>query len=143
MALAGRRMNMKKVAAAAKWFGLVFVAALVMGACGGTMGARTNATPVAVVHGKVMAGPTCPVERVGVPCPPRPVIATIEANIGTHVAARTRSAADGTYRLELPSGMYTMYAATALAFPRCNPKRVRVVAPASVDVDISCDTGIR
>jgi hypothetical protein len=98
---------------------------------------------MAVVSGTVTAAPTCPVERVGHPCPARDVVATVRAAVGTRVVASTTSKADGTYRLKLPTGMYTISAATVAAFPRCNPKPVKVVAPAPIEASIVCDTGIR
>ena len=138
-----RRMRMKHSVVAATVAALTAAFALLLAACGGSTAPHAGTPPVAMVSGKVTAGPTCPVERAGHPCPPKPLVATIRATAGTRLAASTASAGDGTYRFELPSGAYIISAATAGAFPRCNPKTITVVAPAAVEVDIACDTGIR
>jgi hypothetical protein len=114
----------------------------VLAACGGSeMGGSTR--PVGTVHGRISAGPTCPVERVGQPCPPRPVLAAIQATEGSRVVASTRSATDGSYRLELPIGSYTISAATSTTFPRCIPRQVNVTGATDTEIDLMCDTGIR
>jgi hypothetical protein len=134
-------MSMTHLSAATKRFGLALV--VVLAGCGTKNAATSNARAIAVVQGTVTAGPTCPVERVGYPCPPRPVLATIRASVGSRVVASTRSAPDGSYRLELPMGTSTITAAPGSAFPRCNPRQVNVVSGDAIEVDISCDTGIR
>ena len=134
---------MTRIAAQTKRRSLTTAIALVLAGCGGTTTDRPGATPSVAVHGKVGAGPTCPVERVGQPCPPRPVIATVRVSIGRRIVASTRSEADGRYALSVPTGRYTMSAATADAFPRCDAKEVNVIAGPSIEVDFSCDTGIR
>jgi hypothetical protein len=134
---------MAGIAAATKYLERVVVFTLVLAACSGTTADRSNGRSVAVIEGKVTAGPTCPVERADHPCPLRLVIAKIEAAVGTRVVASTRSEADGSYRLELPIGSYTLTAVTGTAFPRCMPSQVDIVTVAPTDVDISCDTGIR
>jgi hypothetical protein len=116
--------------------------AFVLAACGGT-GVGRSTRRVGTVHGTVSAGPTCPVERVGKPCPPRPVVATIQASARDRVVASTPSAADGSYRLELPTGAYTISAVTSTPFPRCSPREVNIIAAKTIEVDLSCDTGIR
>ena len=134
-------MDMTRIRAIALRAALVV--ALVLSGCGGTNAHGSNPRSVAIVSGTVTAGPTCPVERAGHPCPPRPVIATIRAILATRVAASTRSAVDGTYRFELSTGTYTITATSASAFPRCLPKQINVIAPAPAEINISCDTGIR
>jgi hypothetical protein len=95
------------------------------------------------VHGTVLAGPTCPVERAGQRCPPRPVVATIQATYGGRVVASTRSATDGSYRLAVPAGSLTMTAVTPPTFPRCGSRTVVVAVGTDVEIDLTCDTGIR
>ena len=90
------------------------------------------------------AGPTCPVERIDSPCPPRPVAAEIDAvDAGGRPAGSTRSGADGTYRLGLGPGSYTLTVATGSAFPRCPSTAVVVPAAGVATANIACDTGIR
>src|SRR5262249_49502625 len=140
---ADRQTDMARIAAATKYLESVVVFTLVLTACSGSTGDRSSGRSVAVVEGKVTAGTTCPVERADHPCPPRPGLATIEAAVGTRVVVSTRSEADGTYRLELPIGSYTLTADTGSSFPRCVPTQLNVVAVAPTTVDISCDSGIR
>jgi hypothetical protein len=51
--------------------------------------------------------------------------------------------ADGTYRLGLPPGTYTLSVQTGKPLPRCPPTRVSVPAGITTRADVSCDTGIR
>jgi hypothetical protein len=94
--------------------------------------------------GRVTAGPTCPVERAGHPCPPRPVAATVQART-THgqVVGSTHTDPDGRYRLELRPGRYTVVAVTPKAWPRCSPTTATVTVHHTTRAVVSCDTGIR
>jgi hypothetical protein len=95
-------------------------------------------------YGYVTAGPTCPVERAEQPCPPRPVIAQIEArNSAGSLVAAGQSDAAGRYSLGLQPGRYTLTVSTAEIFPRCPVVDVTVGEGAPTRADISCDTGIR
>ena len=95
-------------------------------------------------YGYITAGPTCPVERPDQPCPPRPVVAHIQAQdpSGRDVGA-TDSDSGGGYLLALPPGTYTLTATTGTAWPHCQPAQVIVRAGSPTRADISCDTGIR
>ncbi len=95
------------------------------------------------VFGFVTAGPTCPVERSGQPCPPRPVGGRVEAEAGGAVAGSADIGADGSYRLSLQPGAYTLVVQTGSTLPACPRTQVTVPAGQSVRADISCDTGIR
>lgn len=124
--------------------GLILVELSVLAACGARTGSATAAgRATGIVVGRVTAGPTCPVEQVGHPCPPRPVVAEVEARAGDRVVASTRSDAHGTYQLELAGGSYVVVAVTANAFPRCAALAVTVTVAHRTSGDISCDTGIR
>jgi hypothetical protein len=102
------------------------------------------APPGTGAYGYVTAGPTCPVERPGQPCPPRALVVTVQAEdrSGRAVAAAS-SDGSGRYRLALPPGSYTLIAETGSALPRCPPVPVTVGSGAPTRTDISCDTGIR
>jgi hypothetical protein len=106
-------------------------------------GAVARAKQRSGVTGRVTAGPTCPVEQVGHPCPPRPVTATIKAQQGRRVVARARSDSNGHYAMTLAPGRYTLLVQTGSQFPRCPATAVSVPANQVVTADISCDTGIR
>jgi hypothetical protein len=96
------------------------------------------------VYGYVTAGPTCPVERPGQPCPPRPLVVTLQARdpSGRQIGAATSDAA-GRYLIALPPGRYTLTAAGSSPLPRCPPTMVTIDADTATRADINCDTGIR
>src|SRR5207244_103105 len=69
----------------------------------------TPAGPVTGLQGTVSAGPTCPVERVDSPCPPRPLSAEVDAEDASgNLAGSTSSGSDGQYQLALTHGTYTL-----------------------------------
>ena len=97
------------------------------------------------LRGTVTAGPTCPVENLYSPCPPRPVAgATVSASDASNaVRGATTTAPDGSYTMALPPGTYEVSAATGSMFPRCSPVPATVVLNQVTTADVSCDTGIR
>ena len=122
---------------------LVTVASVLLAACGTrTEPSTPSSPPTGVVTGRVTAGPTCPLERAGSPCPERPVVAEVQAQAAGQMIASTRSGTDGTYRLELPDGTYTVVAITPDVLP-CADRTVTVADTQTTIADISCDTGIR
>jgi hypothetical protein len=124
--------------------GLIVGGSVMLVACGTPTGSPAAGRPAnGFVAGRVTAGPTCPVERIGHPCPPRAVVAEVEARAAGRVVASTRSRTDGTYRLELRGGTYTVVAVTQNMIPRCADRTVTVAATHTTSADITCDTGIR
>jgi hypothetical protein len=124
---------------------LVLAAGLVAAGCGAGSPSRAAPAPRGSgVYGYVTAGPTCPVERPGQPCPPRPLVVTVQARdpSGRQVGAATSDAA-GRYLIALPPGRYTLTAAGSSPLPRCPPTMVTIDADAATRADINCDTGIR
>ena len=100
--------------------------------------------PGSGAYGYVTAGPTCPVEQAGHPCPPEPVSAELDARdaAGATVGS-TRSDSSGRYALSLGPGSYTLVVVTGSGGPRCPNTSVTVAPGKSTRADISCDTGIR
>jgi hypothetical protein len=95
-------------------------------------------------YGYVTAGPTCPVERPGQSCPPRPVAANIDIlDVSGRIVARTASRTDGHYAVSLAPGSYSVMPSIDGTFPRCSSVRVTVAPGTASRADISCDTGIR
>ena len=102
------------------------------------------------IAGRVVEGPTCPVETVppSPQCAPRPIRATIRIqHVGSHGPGWTvRSAGDGRFRVRLAPATYLI---TPLrhhdsSFPRPPaPFRVRVRRDHFTSVTIEYDTGIR
>ena len=100
--------------------------------------------PVPGIYGTITASPTCPVERPGQGCPPRPVVATVEVQKRHHTVASTRSNSAGDYAVGVPRpGTYTVVVNTGSTFPRCPTQLVTVPKGQSAPVDIACDSGIR
>jgi beta-N-acetylhexosaminidase len=111
---------------------LALVAALAAGSTGG-------------IAGRVTAGPTCPVEQEGHPCPPRPVAARVSASAGGKEVAATDAGEDGRYRMEIAPGDYSVCARApnGEAFPREACRDAHVDAGRDTTVDLEMDTGIR
>jgi hypothetical protein len=96
------------------------------------------------IWGRATAGPTCPVERIDHPCPPRPIRPTIQVlNADGRIAATTRTDAHGWYTVRLAPGEYVLHVATTSILPRCPDTPVSVGTPPPSRADIHCDTGIR
>jgi hypothetical protein len=96
------------------------------------------------VYGIVSAGPTCPVERAGRPCPPARVVGVVELSDATSaVVTATRTDNAGRYSLAVRAGTYRLVIKPARALLRCPAKSIVVTNGAPSRVDISCDTGIR
>jgi hypothetical protein len=96
------------------------------------------------VFGAVIAGPTSPVQRARQTCPPRPVVATVDAN-GNHGATVVSTHTDSSdrYAVSLPSGAYTLVVVTGAAWPRRPDTPVVVHTGRATCADIQCDSGIR
>jgi hypothetical protein len=90
------------------------------------------------VNGSVVAGPTCPVERAGHPCPPHPVTdATVAAD-----GHSTHTDGHGNFALKLLPGTYDV-SVSSRSVMRCTGQRVQVDEHRYTHVTLSCDTGIR
>ena len=102
------------------------------------------------VAGFVLAGPVCPVERVppDPACAPRAVagaVLVVRDAAGGEVA-RTTSSQDGSYRIDLPPGTYTLQpqpVAGLLGRPASIPFAVPAGGSEAVRLDVTYDTGIR
>src|SRR5436309_13319961 len=78
--------------------------ALMVAACGTPAAQRGTG-----IQGTVQAGPTCPVERINSPCPPRPLAATVVVRDGSGAeVTRCHSGVDGRFKVDLAPGRYTL-----------------------------------
>ncbi len=137
-----RRLRLRGTAAAA-----TIAVGLLVASCGsGTQPTTppTTTPPTGTAYGYVTAGPTCPVERPGQPCPPHPVSAAIDAHDSSgNTVASTRSDSSGRYALSLPPGSYVLVVVIPSVLPHCPDTAVTVRPSSTTRADIHCDTGIR
>jgi Carboxypeptidase regulatory-like domain len=105
-------------------------------------------TAQGTLHGTVVAGPTCPVERAEDPCPPKPVPGReveITSPAGEVVATVTTDG-QGHFQVVLAPGTYTVFVvgtAGALGSGRAGRVQATVRAGQTTAVTIALDTGIR
>ena len=103
----------------------------------------TASLPNSGLYGVVRKGPTRPVCRVGMPCDAPAEVTLVFARGGTDIG-RTRSKPDGSYRIRLPSGYYTVTTLERIGISRnLRPASVHVRAGHFDKLDFSIDTGIR
>jgi len=100
------------------------------------------------IGGTAVAGPVCPVERVppDPACAPRPVagaVVVVRDGSGSEIA-RTVTAADGSFFVEVPAGDYVVEAQPAEGLLGTAGQRdVSVVDGVAAQVQLEYDTGIR
>jgi hypothetical protein len=99
------------------------------------------------VHGQVLLGPICPVQRnpPDPACAPKPYKTTISILRTTSgvVYKKVATSSAGRFTLSLSPGMYVLRARGGSVYPRCTDTRVKVLARKSLTVIVNCDTGIR
>src|SRR5260370_25635706 len=98
------------------------------------------------IQGVVQSGPSCPVERINSPCPPRPLPATVVVrDAAAHEVARTHSSADGHFKAQVAPGTYTVVGLNigSSMLPRPIPTTVTVTSGSYATVNVEYDSGIR
>ncbi len=96
------------------------------------------------IEGLVLIGPQCPVQTLEDPCPDLPYEAVIDIqNRDGDVVVRARSGEDGTFRVGLRPGVYTLVPLSGNPFPAAQAQDVEVLRGEYAEVTISFDTGIR
>ncbi len=101
--------------------------------------------PRSGVQGVVTAGPQCPVEQLGSPCPDRPFVGIVRASAldGT-VVAETETDDQGRFRVALDPGTYVLAVVTdGGGPPTATPQPVQVEEGRFTRVTLRVDTGIR
>jgi hypothetical protein len=118
-------------------FALLCVGAAVI--AGGATAARKDTG----LYGRVMIYPAYPVCMQGVPCtrPAGDVLLRFSRN--GHVVATTRTHADGTFRLALAPGLYSVGTQSLKERPRLAPKTASVPRTRFAQVNFTIDVGIR
>jgi hypothetical protein len=123
---------------------MAIMVALAMAACG--TAAAPPAPPGTGIQGVVASGPTCPVERINSPCPPRPLAATIVVrDAAAHEVARTKSGPDGHFKVDVAPGTYTVVGLNvgSSMLPRPIPQTATVTSGSYVTITVQYDSGIR
>jgi hypothetical protein len=97
------------------------------------------------IEGRVTIGPQCPVEQMGSPCPDAPYAALITVTRDGDTVEQTRSNSDGTFRIPLDPGTYSVVAGPVDGSSMPFGRQVDVVVkPGTLThVDLSVDSGIR
>jgi len=100
------------------------------------------------VEGVVTLGPTCPVMREGdTTCADKPYATTIMVIVvGSPSSAPFATAAsdkEGKYKIMLSPGAYALQAVGGAVLPRCGTKAITIEPSRIIQVNLSCDTGIR
>ena len=119
---------------------LVLVLAFGVTACGG----GETGDGASGIRGRALAGPQCPVEVAGSPCPDAPwqgTVVAIETSSGDRYSVETDD--EGRFELPLPPGSYEVTIDAEVSPPVAKPQTVSVAAGAFTDVTVSVDTGIR
>ena len=96
------------------------------------------------IEGLITIGPMCPVVQEDTPCPDQPYEAeVIVLDSDGDKVTTFESAVDGTFRVDLAPGAYTLEPQSPGALPFASPLDVEVRAGAYTHVDIQYDNGIR
>ena len=102
----------------------------------------TTSTTDSGIQGNVSYGPTCPVQRVGGPSCRRPYSAEIVIRQGGRIVTNIRSGANGSFRVTLPPGTYTI-ASARTGLPTLAPFDVAVKPHSFTTITVLFDSGIR
>ncbi len=108
--------------------------------------ALPSAAGASGVEGIAEADPQCPISAPGAVCPPEPVSRTVAViDPGGREITRFTSGADGSFRVPLPPGTYTLHEVVAKPGipPSLKPITVTVTPGHFVHVVLLFDTGIR
>ena len=139
MAPSGTVSLVPGVQAQVKRFAFVLVA-LAVASCGGNAAGDGTSG----IRGQALAGPQCPVEVQGSPCPDLPyegtVIATDTAS-GEELTVETDS--QGRFELSLEPGTYETSIVSESSPPFAKPQTVTVEPGSFTEIIVSVDTGIR
>jgi hypothetical protein len=97
------------------------------------------------IEGRVTIGPQCPVEQMGSPCPDAPYEALITVTRDGDTVEQRRSNSDGTFRISLDPGTYSVVAGPVDGSSMPFGRQVEVVVkPGTLThADLSVDSGIR
>jgi Carboxypeptidase regulatory-like domain len=99
------------------------------------------------VQGRTVVDAGCPMVRDDSGCPERPLAARITVTTQGHDAtvATATTGPDGTFRIPLPPGDYTLHPAnlTGAVLPASGPQEVTVHAGQYTTITVPFDSGVR
>ena len=122
-----------------KWASILVLGVLAL-ACGG----RDAGAPPTGIRGQALAGPQCPVEVEGSPCPDLPWEGTVVAtDVVTDEAFTVTTDEEGRFELPLAPGTYSVSIVVATAPSFAKPQTVTVEAGTFTEIVVAVDTGIR
>jgi hypothetical protein len=120
---------------------LAVLLTVVVGACGADRDAGASDSGI---RGRAVAGPQCPVEVAGSPCPDLPFEGTVVAtSAATGDRFTVETDADGRFELPLAPGTYEVSIDSPSPPPFAKPLTVTVRGGAFARVTVVVDTGIR
>jgi hypothetical protein len=125
--------------------GTLLAAACILALLSGCARSSISGSGDSGVQGRVLVGPTCPVEQAGSACPDRPLATDLEIVRGSDVVATVHSGSDGSFRVALEPGRYTIRPGenTTGGLPRGTPVGVTVSSHSFASVTVTFDSGIR
>jgi hypothetical protein len=96
------------------------------------------------IAGRVVLGPTCPVQRKGETCERayQTTLAVYTAK-GHRLVKKLRAAPDGRFRVTIRPGHYVVTGAGGHGLPRPSPVDATVRAHRTTQITVRFDTGIR
>jgi hypothetical protein len=116
-------------------------------ACGGSDAVTRSGQTTAGIVGTTAITRGCPAVSSVTACPQRPLSANLVVTSadGRDVVARSRSSADGSFRMELPAGTYLLSASNLAGdpLPRAQPQAVEVLDGRFTRVLVEFDSGVR
>ena len=119
----------------------IVLVAVVLAACGSDVGAEDATSGI---RGQALAGPQCPVEVAGSPCPDLPWQGTVIATAATSGEESTVTTdAEGRFEFTLDPGTYEVTIAPGSSPPTAETQTVVVEADSFTEIVIAVDTGIR
>ena len=119
----------------------IVLVAVVLAACGSDAGAEDATSGI---RGQALAGPQCPVEVAGSPCPDLPWQGTVIATAATSGEESTVTTdAEGRFEFTLDPGTYEVTIAPGSSPPTAETQTVVVEADSFTEIVIAVDTGIR
>ena len=122
-----------------KRFALVLLAVAVASCGGAGSGDGTSG-----IRGQALAGPQCPVEIEGSPCPPLPYEGTVIAtDVESGAEYDVATDAEGRFELSLEPGTYEVSIVSDSSPPFAKPQTVTVDSGSFTAITVSVDTGIR